>query len=364
MKSIGRLLGTRARLRLVLARLWVTPVADFSARSTRPLSLHWRRVRRTPATPLRRRSQLAVLVSAVRTIATFVRQPSNLARPVMSAVTHRHDVRFHLRLQLNAVAADAAWLARAPRERLSATASAAAHLPWCRVLVDHRGARSPLTHGVLKQRDSPASMGTGRRAPVLSLRLSPSAVPATVSSRFGGVASVTGGTRPASAGSVLRGEPTRSQVDTDVGPASTVAIRQSVMSAAGTPRPQVHGRRAEQVHAIRADKMATAAAAIVYEHRSALAASRAELIWRKGRPNIAPRTVEGLKLDARSGPAPTPPSPSVPGNNLAPCANALPTSLRRAVSADTEASMVDRLTHEVIQRIERRMRIERERRGL
>jgi hypothetical protein len=283
----------------------------------------------------------------------FVRPACEPAR-VAPTVVQSHGVQshVHLRLVLHAAAAAAARSAHGTRFASGTTVVAISQLAASRMPVASRHAAPAL---------APPEARTGRRVAVASPRLSAAAPPAAPSRRVRGIAEAAHGRENASRALLVLGLPTRRPAGPDIGAASAVGIERGRGRGAALPMP---GRGAEQFRATHAARPRAAAPTTVHEDRRAASASPAGLVWRKSRPGGTPTPPDPRAHDAAGVRAPAPRAPAAAGDGLAAPGSGARAELRGPSTPAIESSMVDRLAHEVIQRIERRMRIERERRGL
>jgi hypothetical protein len=341
MRTIGRLPVTGAPLRLVLARLQTAPAAPSSRLRPRRLSLHWRRLRRTHAAASRRTGQVPP-PNLTRLVTIVVRQPYESSRPAVCAVTRQHDEHWHSHVALKTTAAAAAPPARAAPSGVAAAATG--RRPEGRTVVAYRN--------VLTTRS--ALVGRDRLTPVGSPRLATIAPLLTLAHHAGAIV-------PLAPAARLRVGGIRASLEMDIAADPTVRVgrrrgRDTVVPAAR--------RRDEQVPALHADKRATVATPFEVEDRDARPAPRPQLVWRERRVSALAAAVGLRATDAVGGQRPAPLPAAAAGDDVVPRTTLVRAAPRRAETPAIENSIVDRLTHEVIQRIERRMRIERERRGL
>jgi hypothetical protein len=342
MKTTARLRVTGAPLRLVLARLRTATVAASSPRPAQRLSLHWRRLRRAQAALSRRAGQTAP-ANVTRLVTIVARQLYESSRPAIFAVTRLHDEHWHSHVALTTMAAAAARPARAAPS--GANAAAMGRRPEGRTVVAYRNV---LTTGS-------ALVGRDRLTPVGSPRLATIAPSLTLSHHARAIVALAPAAR-------LRAAAMRASLDMDTAADPTVRVgerrrRDTVLPAAR--------RRDEQVAALHAGRRATAATALEGEDRDARPAPRSPLVWRERRVSASAGAADLPAPDARGGQRPAPlPAAAAAGDDVVPRSTEVRAAPRRAAIPAMEDSIVERLTQQVIQRIERRMRIERERRGL
>lgn len=289
----------------------------------------------------------------MRTFTMLVRPPCEPAHPAANVVqSHAVQLHMHLREALYAAAAAAARSAHGARFASGTAAVATSQPATSGMIVTHRHAATAL---------APAESSVGRRVAAESPRLSAAAASAAPSRNVRGIAAEAhGGERPSHALRV-QGLPARRPAGPAIGATSAVAMEGGRRRGAASPAPS---RGADQVRATQSARPPEVAPTTVHADRRAANVSPTALVWRQGRWGATPTPSDPGAHDAAAVPAPAQRVREAAGDGLAAPANGARAELRRPAAPAIESSMVDRLAHEVIQRIERRMRIERERRGL
>lgn len=134
------------------------------------------------------------------------------------------------------------------------------------------------------------------------------------------------------------------KVDAPVPPRSRPSVRQPLMWGRSTPRERTPDSRAVE----RLERVRTGKAPI-------------ELVWR-ARHSSAADASDGMMVVTGSAALPAPPTVSRSAVQVSPARVTGESEKARPVPLDP--ALVDRLTEDVIRRVERRVRIERERRGI